>query len=457
MLAAALAAGLVFSSLIGCSAGSGNGETGETENAEQGGAGSGEAAGGQDKQESPESGAEDAGPDGKDGASNASDTREYEGLRPVEEDGDVFRTLGARPGDLACGGYTVTAEDGTVYAANISGSGTITRISPDGTETVICDVEPWDNKKKVTDLNLRNGVLYFEIGPVINYTLYHAYYLYPVNGIYRLDLAAADEYLKHYDKKEKGYEDLPEPVSVIQNEGAMGASYAVAAYYDPLIRGGKLYYWVNNDYRKGRQLYRADLNGKNAEMIYDSADRKVVSWTADDEYIYISDDLAIFSLSDAGTVKKLAAQSGSCLQRYGEALYFADGGNVCRLYPDDPSGVETVLERDGTLNGFNVSGGKIYFLEELGEGTLSSYIGEASGFGPEGYTDDGIRYVKMYMGDPEFSKYGNTYLKGPCLAAGMIWYIESYKDAEGKEYGDVCYAALDPGTKEFRESRTGPE
>ena len=164
-------------------------------------------------------------------------------------------------------------------------------------------------KKKVSRLNLWDGILYFEIGPSFNYTLYHATYHYPVNGLYRLDLAWADEYLKHYDAKEKGYEDLPEPVSVLQNKGAMGASYAEIAYYDPLVRGGKLYYWVNNDYKKGRQLYCAELNGKNDEMLYDSADRKVISWTVDDERIYISDDKSIFSIEPNGKTKKIGVFS----------------------------------------------------------------------------------------------------------------------------------------------------
>ena len=452
MLSAVLAAGLVLASLAGCSAGAGAEGAGQEQPAGgSGSSGSSNASGSKERRgsKSSDKGKVSAG-------SEEQEAPEEPGIPPVEEDGFVFETLGAHPGNLSCGGYTVTAEDGTVYAANISGSGTITRITPDGRETVICDVEPWAEMKKVTHLNLWDGILYFEIGPVFNYTLYFATYHYPINGIYRLDLAWTDEYLKHYAAREEGYEELPEPVSVLQNVGAMGASYAEIAYYDPLVRDGKLYYWVNNDFKRGRQLYRADLGGENAVQIYDSAEHKVVSWTADDERVYISDDSSVFSIDAMGTKKILSANSGRSLQRYGSGLYFSEDNRICRIMLD-PYRKDTVLEREGNINGFNVCGGKIYFIEELGTESVSSYIGIASEFGPEGFDPDAVTYAFRYVADPENAKYGNVWLKGPCVTDAGIFYIQSFRDPDGKEYGDVSYAEIYLDKAGIRESKTGPK
>ena len=437
-LAAALALCLVLSSLTACSLmekyfpGSGSGqESGEGENG-----GSGETSGGAGKQ------------DGS-GSKEDAEEPEEEGMRPIEEGGQIFPDLGASPGDIACGGMSVRAEDGTLYVANISGSGTITRISPDGTEKVICDIEPWDEMRKVTDLNIWDNCLYFEIGPVFYYTLYFATYHYPINGIYKLDLAWTDDYLKRMEAGEEGYEDLPEPVSVIQNEGAMGASYAEKAYYDPLVIGGQLYYWLNNDYAKGRQLCRSALNGADPVQIYDSGDRKVISWTSDGKNIYIADDTSIFRLEADGKQTKVFRESGHHLQCYGEDLYFAREGQVLRIRPGVPGQPDVVLELEGTVKEFNVHDGKIYFTEET-PAPVSTYIGIASGFLPED-----INYVFRYVNDGEFASYGRTLVKGPSVGGELIYYTESFVDDKESEYGDVRYVSLDPATGEMKESRTG--
>jgi len=452
-IAAALAAGLLFWSLAGCSLISGGGES-QTEEPGQ------EASGGQ---EDPSGGADGSGGgasekdpaeggDTEEGGEGSQEAEEEEAMRPIEEGGHVFPELGTTPGNMACGGMAVTAEDGTIYAANISGSGTITRISPDGTEKVICDIEPWDEMRKVTHLNIWNGSLYFEIGPVFYYTLYYATYHWPINGIYRLDLASTDEYMKHYDAKEEGYEDLPEPVSVVLDEGAMGASYAEIAYYDPLVIGGKLYYWINNDYKKGRQLCWSELNGAGPEELYDSKDHKVISWTSDGEKIYVSDDSSIFSLDPEGRRKDLVFESGSHLQCYGQDLFYAVENRVFRMPADGKTPSETVLERNGMIREFNVYDGKIYFIEENGTESISSYIGIASGFAPED-----VEYAFRYIADPDMAGNGNTLLKGLSLSDGRLYYTQSFAYPDGREIGDVSYVEMMPETGGFREARTGPE
>ena len=441
-LALALAAGLVFLSLAGCSLISGNGAGGQQEEGQQQG-----GPGGKDGEGTSQDGGSAQDSDATDGDPEQAEEKR---VWPIEPGGQVFEGLGTTPGNMACGGMAVTAEDGTIYAADISGSGTITRISPDGQETVICDIEPWDEMRKVTHLNIWNGCLYFEIGPVFYYTLYYATYHWPVNGIYKLDLARTDEYLKHYNAKEEGYEDLPEPVSVIEDVGAMGASYAEIGYYDPLIIGGKLCYWINNDYKKGRQLCRAGLDGTGSEELYDSKEHKVRSWTSDGEKIFVSDDVSIFALDMSGQRRNLAQVSGHHLQRYGDDLFFAVENCVYRMPARGGAKPEVMLERDGMIREFNVYDGKIYLFEEVGTDVQSSYIGIESGFEPEE-----LEYIFYYLGDPEYADYGHPLLKGPSLCGGRMYYTQSFAKADGTEIGDVSYVELIPETGDLRETRTG--
>ena len=57
----------------------------------------------------------------------------------------------------------------------------------------------------------------------------------------------------------------------------------------------------------------------------------MVSWTADDERVYISDDSSVFSIDAMGTKKILSANSGRSLQRYGSGLYFSEDNRICRI------------------------------------------------------------------------------------------------------------------------------
>ena len=456
-LAAALAVCLLFWPLTGCSVinglipGSGqSGTDGGTEDASGEGAGDADVTPRDYVDPEAKKGDRSGAADREDPEEAAEAEPEEEGMRPIEEGGHIFPDLGASPGDIACGGMSVQAEDGTLYVANISGSGTITRISPDGTEKVICDIEPWDEMRKVTDLNLWNNCLYFEIGPVFYYTLYFATYHYPINGIYKLDLAWTEDYLRRMEAGEEGYEDLPEPVSVIQDVGAMGASYAEIGYYDPLVIGGQLYYWVNNDYAKGRQLCRSSLNGADPVQIYDSKDHKVLSWTSDGKDIYIADDESIFRLSPDGSQTKVVRGSGHHLQCYGQDIYFAQEGRVLRFRPGVAGVPDVVLQRDGTIKEFNVHDGKIYFVEET-PAPVSTYVGVASGFEPED-----VAYLYRYITDADLAGYGRTLIKGPSVGGDLLYYTESFVDDKESEYGDVGYVALDPATGEIEEVRTGP-